>query len=84
MTALPKLFLIISKDLIVATVKKVIRGTAEIAQVRVEKKMLTPRSAAHFGKEHNFSKKKKINRKCGGSLTLGCTREGEESLLVLF
>lgn len=83
MTALPKLFLIISKDLIVAAVKKVIRGTAEIAQVMVEKKMLTPRSAAHFGKEHNF-KKKKNNRKCGGSLTLGCTREGEESLLVQF
>lgn len=38
MTALPKLFLIISKDLIVAAVKKVIRGTAEIAQVMVEKK----------------------------------------------
>lgn len=38
MTALPKLFLIISKDLIVAAAKKVIRGTAEIAQVRVEKK----------------------------------------------
>lgn len=83
MTALPKLFLIISKDLIVAAVKKVIRGTAEIAQVMVEKKMLTPRSAAHFGKEHNFSKKK-INRKFGGSFTLGCTREGEESLLVQF
>ena len=75
MTALPKLFLIISKDLIVAAVKKVIRGTAEIAQVMVEKN--------HFGKEHNFSKKK-INRKFGGSLTLGCTREGEESLLVQF
>ena len=83
MTALPKLFLIISKDLIVATVKKVIRGTAEIAQVRVEKNILTPRPAAHFGKEHNFSKKK-IHRKCGGSLTLGCTREGEESLHALF
>ena len=43
MTALPKLFLIISKDLIVAAVKKVIRATAEIAQVMVEKKMLTLR-----------------------------------------
>lgn len=35
MTALPKLFVIIAKDLIIAAVKKVIRGTAEIAKVRV-------------------------------------------------
>lgn len=58
MTALPKLFVIISKDLIIAAVKKVIRGTAEIAKVRVGEKMFTRRSAAHFGKEHNFSKKR--------------------------
>ena len=38
MTALPKLFVIISKGLIIAAVKKVIMGTAEIAQVRVGKK----------------------------------------------
>ena len=58
MTALPKLFVIISKGLIIAAVKKVIMGTAEIAQVRVGKKMFTRRSAAHFGKEHNFPKKR--------------------------
>ena len=38
MTALPKLFVIIAKDLIIAAVKKVIRGTAEIAKVRVGEK----------------------------------------------
>ena len=38
MTSLPKLFVIISKGLIIAAVKKVIMGTAEIAQVRVGKK----------------------------------------------
>ena len=50
MTALPKLFLIISKDLIVAAAKKVIRGAAEIAQVRVEKKNVDTEIGCSFWK----------------------------------
>ena len=50
MTALPKLFVIIAKDLIIAAVKKVIRGTAEIAKVRVGEKNVHTEIGCSFWK----------------------------------